>query len=470
MRFTARSSWYLHAALVCGIASTAAPRAEAAERLLVLDRWQATPGQMFSIAARDPYAPVTAGSTIYVQTLGSLWGITVPVLDFQSLAVHPQSGQLYSVARMQSVIGPIAAMVAIDRESGALTYVGAPSQITARFRFDPISLQFQWVDGKLSRTYSAPGGSNVFNPDLHFPSGDVNAGASPFSAGFAYEPPLPGDEQARAFLLDMTTDSLCVADFATGELTTIGALGVDLTGLVAGPIVELGGEIYFAADFGAGPRRYRVDSESGAATDVGEFPALHGITDMVLEPDLEASGDLDSDGYPDFVEVAAGSSVGDVASVPFVEYPVAPVKQAAPESLKSLRVELDFAAPGGDELVWKGKLPVVGEFAPDGQRVIAEVGDYAVAFTLGKKGKGIAAADGGVLQFGKKVKAGAITFKLKITNGAFAAYLTDEGLVDGDFTAAPLTVPLTLWVAGACYTVDAPVEYDAVAGVSGVAQ
>lgn len=456
--------------LAASLVTLAAPSASALDRLLMVDRWQNTGPNLLSLGTLDLYDPMAGSTTIYVSNQGTLWSQPAAVLDIHSLAVHPVSGQIYTVARMQSVIGPINAMVAVDRDSGALTYIGAPSQSDARFRFHPITLEFHWVSGVQSRTYTAPGGSNVFNPDLHFATDDVNAGASPFSAGFAFEPPLAGDEESTAYLLDSTTDSLCVADFATGELRTIGALGVDLTGLVAGPVVELGGEIFFAADLGVGPRLFAVDRETGVATDAGEFPADYGITDLALEPIADTTGDLDGDGYPDRVEVAGGSSPGDASSTPFDGFPVAPSVTMTPTLLKSLAIELDFAIDGEDELLWKGRLPVPDGFTPLGHRVIVEVGGHATELTLGKKGKAKALGSGFSIEVGKKVKNGSVSLKVKAKHASLASLLEDEGLLDDDVAGVPVVVPLRIWTPGITYGVDATLSYVAVAGESGIAQ
>lgn len=452
------------------ISLIASSSARALDRLLVLDRWQTTPGFLNSIAKIDLFDPMSAGSTIQVSTTGTLWSMPAPVVDLHSLAVHPISGQLYSVARLQSVAGVINAMVAIDRDTGALTYIGAPSLETARFRFHPVTLAFHWVNGKTSRTYSAPGGSSVFNPDLFFAVDDVNAGASPSCAGFAFEPPMAGDLDSTAYLLDVTTDSLCVADFATSELRTVGALGIDLTGLVAGPVVELGGEIFFAADLGAGPRFFEVDAATGVATDVGEFPAFHGITDLALEPVTDTTGDFDGDGYPDRVEVAGGSSAANPASSPFDGFPVAPAPTDSPLLSKSLRIELDFVADDSDRVVWKGRLPVAPDFVPEGQRLIAEIGGYAVSFTLGKKGKAKGASDGASVEVSKKVKNGSVSLKVKLAAASLETHLADEGLIDADLVATPLSIPLAIYAPGVTYAVDVIVDYTATTGVGGEAK
>lgn len=447
-----------------------APSASALDRLLALDRWQNTGPNLLSIAKLDLYDPLAGSTTIYVSNQGTLWSQPAPVLDVHSLAVHPVSGQIYTVARMQSIAGVINAMVAVNRDTGALSYVGAPSQTEARFRFHPVTLAFHWVSGKQSRTYTAPGGSNVFNPDLFFPAGDGNAGASPFCAGFAFEPPMIGDDESAAYLLDATTDSLCIADFATGELRTIGSLGVDLTGLVAGPVVELGGEIFFAADFGLGPRLFAVDRQTGAATDAGEFPSDYGITDLALERITDTSGDLDGDGYPDRVEVAGGSSPGDSASSPFDGFPVAPAVTVEPLLSKSLAIELDFAEAGADELLWKGRVPVASDFVAHGQRWIVEIGGHATEFTLGKKGKAKALAQGLTLELGKKVKNGSLPLKVKAKHASLASLLEDDGLIDADLVATPVVVPLRIWMPGVTFGLDVTLSYSAVAGDSGIGQ
>ncbi len=458
--------------ILLALAAAAAldPGARAIDRLLVLDRWQSEPGQLFSIARRNLFDPLTPVSSIAVSTIGTIWSMPAPALDIHSLAVHPTNGQLYTVARFNSVAGVINAMVAIDRDTGALTYVGAPSLDTARFRFEPVTLQFHWVNGASSRIYSTPGGSGSIQPNLAFVAGDAHEGVIPNSAGFAFVPPPPGATHARALLIDSATDSLCEVDFATSELRTIGALGVDVTTAVAGPVIELDGAVFFAADLGAGARLFSVDPETGAATDAGGFPDLHGVTDMVLDPDLTGADDLDGDGYPNLVEIAAGSSPGNPAAVPFADFPTAPAALAAPSIEKSLKIQLDFSAANGDVVIWKGRLPVPDGFTPGGKQLIAELGGYAVSFTLGKKGKGIALDAGAVIELGKKVKNGSVSFKLKLQHAAIAAYLADEGLIDADLAASPVVVPVALWMPGVTYETTVALSYSATAGDSGWAQ
>lgn len=172
--------------------------------------------------------------------------------------------------------------------------------------------------------------------------------------------------------------------------------------------------------------------------------------------------DLDGDGFLDAIEGAAGTSSLDAAATPFSGVPAGPPQ---PLILSKLQIKLNFAKPNSDALSLSGALPAPDGFAPIGQQVIIYVSGVAKAFTLDEKGKSLPSGKDSVKL--SKPKLGAAKFSAKLSGGAFAKTLEDEGLANADAKNEIKQVPVTVVFNQALYQGAQAQVYSAKAGKSG---
>lgn len=441
-----------------------ADAALAKERLLVLN---GIPGTGFQrIESIDPYQPFDPGSTLPLETLGVVFSMPAYFTYADTLSIDPATGRLFTIVRYVTQFGTIASMVEIDRETGETTDLGGPSTYTGKYAFDPVTHAFHSVNGVANWRYTAPGGSGTILPSLAFASDDPHAGVTPTIAGFEFTPLAPGVKTSTCFALDSNLDALCRIDFTSGVVTTVGPLGIDLPSTLSGPVIDVDRTMFFVADLGAGGHRYSVDLATGAATDEGTFPTFHGISDMVLIPDLSGDHDTDDDAFPDVIEIAAGSHPGNEDSRPFVDTPVV---NEPPTLVKSLKVALDFAEDSEDSFTLKGSLPWSELIVVEGLSLVVEVGNDAHAFTLDSKGKGTSAS-GAKFKLAKKPKKGALAFELKRKQADLRTLFEESGLVNADVTGGEVTLHVSVWIEGACFEADPVLTYEATAGDGGKAK
>lgn len=454
--------WITGASIACVLAL--AELAAAKERLLVLN---GIPGTGFQrIESIDPYQPFDPGSTLPLDTLGVVFSMPAYFTYADTLSIDPATGRLFTIVRYVTQFGTIASMVEIDLETGETTDLGGPSTYTGKYAFDPVTHAFHSVNGVANWRYTAPGGAGTILPSLAFASDDPHAGVTPTIAGFEFTPLAPGVKTSTCYALDSNVDALCRIDFTSGSVMTVGALGIDLPTTIGGPVIDVDRTLSFIADLGAGVRRFEVDLTSGAATDAGSFPTFHGVTDIVLVPDLSGEHDADGDLYPDVIELAAGSHPGDDDSRPFVGEPLLTETDSL---VKSIKVTLDFDEDGADSYTLKGALPWSESLVVPGLTLVIEVGNDAHAFTLDGKGKG-ASLEGAKLTLAKKPKKGALAFELKRKKADLRALFEESGLENADVTGVEVTLHVSVWIEGACFEADPTLTYAATVGIGGKAK
>ena len=176
-----------------------------------------------------------------------------------------------------------------------------------------------------------------------------------------------------------------------------------------------------------------------------------------LGPNPSTPSDLDGDGFPNWVEAAAGTNPIDGNSTPFSG---APAGTPVPLSLSKLQVSLNFGRPGKDVVTITGTLPVPSGFVPTGHQVIIDLNQYVALFSLDKNGS---STPKGVQTFKlAKVKKGGTSaaFTAKLT-GNIAPMLASLNLVGtADAKKVPVSVPVTLYFNNTTFTATKTLLYN----------
>jgi hypothetical protein len=196
-----------------------------------------------------------------------------------SIDVRPATGELfgYDASGRQ--------LYTINVTSGALTAVGGqlPAGSGETIDFNPTVDRIRLVGTANQNLRLNPNDGTIAGTDttLAFAAGDVNAGATPNIRGVGYTNSVAGAATTTLYDIDVDRDILVTQNPAnSGQLQTVGALGVDLnTGLFGsfnGFDISGATGIAYLTDGGfAGPSNlYTVDLTTGAATSLGAITGL----------------------------------------------------------------------------------------------------------------------------------------------------------------------------------------------------
>ena len=189
---------------------------------------------------------------------------------------RPSTGVLYG-------FGQAGSLFTINLATGAATIIGTvptPGAIDFDIAFNPVPDAIRIVNAgdRNVRVNPATAATTVDTP-LAFAAGDVNFGDDPTVTGIAYTNQKPGAQTSTMLYgLDAFNDVLVsIPSPNSGQLTTIGALGVDLFdfGVGAGTGFDIDGATgiaYASLTLNTGGNGlYTIDLTTGAATKLGEF-------------------------------------------------------------------------------------------------------------------------------------------------------------------------------------------------------
>jgi hypothetical protein len=247
----------------------------------------------------DSAAPGTIQNTAVVtglQTGESLLGI-----DFR-----PATGQLYG-------LGSTGTVYTLHPLTGAATPVGAGglalTGTSFGFDFNPVPDRIRVVSDADQNLRLNPntGGLAGTDTNLAYATGDANAGADPNVVGAAYDRNYSGTAATTLYGIDSNLDVLVRQGSVngtptspnTGQLTTVGALGVNTTDQVGFDIAAGGGTAFAALQVGGVSGLYTINLNTGVATLVGAIgsgtPAITGLA--VVPDDIQVTG-ADAGGAP----------------------------------------------------------------------------------------------------------------------------------------------------------------------------
>jgi Domain of unknown function (DUF4394) len=193
---------------------------------------------------------------------------------------RPANGLLYGTAGN----GTVERVVTIDTTTGAVAPVNTantlaqPPGTAFGVDFNPVVDRLRQVsDGDSSVRLSPSTGALVgMDTTLAYAAGDPNAGVNPNVVHVAYTNNAPGATLSTLYGIDSSTDSLVIIGGPngspspnTGQLTTIGPLGVD-TQAMGGFDIHFGANVAYAAlRVGGVSTMYTINLATGAATAVG---------------------------------------------------------------------------------------------------------------------------------------------------------------------------------------------------------
>jgi hypothetical protein len=264
--------------LIRGFAMAPAPAQSSAGNTFVLS----SDDRLLSFNRATP-ATLRSG----VKILGLAAGDAVIGMDFQ-----PRDGVLYVVGKN----GAAGRLYTVNTASGLATLVAAISGVS--LTATDYGVSFRPTDGQLRLV-----GNNSQNVEIDPATGTATVhtslsrdGAAPFPAprngagatASAFTNSLAGVGSTTHFVIDTASDQLAevfeedqlpdTANDPQGELTNIGALGVDAASLSGFDIdpMETGGA-YAALKVGAGTQLYKINLDTGAANGTGTSGAVLNI-------------------------------------------------------------------------------------------------------------------------------------------------------------------------------------------------
>jgi uncharacterized protein (TIGR03437 family) len=243
--------------------------------------------QLLSFNSGTPGTPTVRGLT------GLAGGETIVGMDFR-----PATGQLFAVTSASRVY-------TINTQTGAVSPVsGAPLSTPLNgtafgFDFNPTVDRIRVVSGAAQNLRLNPNNGGIAGTDtaLVYATGDPNAGATPNIVGSAYTANVAGATTTTIFGIDATTNTLVLQGSPGGtpnspnggQLTTVGALGVDTNDQVGFDIAPQTGAA-FASLTPTGTMMsglFAINTTTGAATLIGNIGGGSPITALAIGTRVE---------------------------------------------------------------------------------------------------------------------------------------------------------------------------------------
>ncbi len=199
------------------------------------------------------------------------------VLEF--IDFRPANDALYAVAIKDGFPAKITRVVSVDLGTGAVSSVGGalpPVSTSGLFfggDFNPVVDRIREVDNADGNRRLNPNDGSVtaVDPSLAYAAGDPFFGTNPSVVHVAYSNNTAGATATTLYGIDSGTDRLVRIDTTTGELFTIGPLGVPAQNF-GGFDIQPGTGLGFAALRLSGTSSfYSIDLGNGAATLIGTF-------------------------------------------------------------------------------------------------------------------------------------------------------------------------------------------------------
>jgi uncharacterized protein (TIGR03437 family) len=257
----------------------------------------ATEGTVFAVTAGNnliTFNQFAPGAIIKTSAITGLQaGENIVGIDFR-----PRTGQLFAVSSQSRVF-------TIDPATGAATQVGtmpltpALNGVSFGFDFNPVPDRIRLVSDADQDLRLNPDTGAVAATDgmLAFATGDPNAAANPNVVAAAYTNSFSGTTTTSLYVIDSNLDILALQGSLggapvspnTGQLFTVGALGVNTTDQVGFDITNPGGlALASLTPMGAtNSSLYTINLQTGAATLVGAIGGTEIIRDIAAVTRIE---------------------------------------------------------------------------------------------------------------------------------------------------------------------------------------
>ncbi len=232
----------------------------------------------------DPANPAQVDSRVAIS--GDAAGDDILGIDFR-----PETDELYAA-------GASSTIYTIDPASGVATAEGqtdpAIEGSLAGFDFNPMANAIRIVTDtgqNLRLTDLDEGISTTVDGELAYAEDDENAGGQPAVVGAGYTNNVPDADATMLFDIDLATGSLLQQDANPGILSTIGPLGVEVTGNAGFDIAAPNDDAYAVLQPSEGQPSslYQIDLDSGAATPIGAIGAGEVVRGFAI-PTSDMSG------------------------------------------------------------------------------------------------------------------------------------------------------------------------------------
>jgi hypothetical protein len=226
-----------------------------------------------------------------VQLTGLPAGDTLVGIDYRIA-----KGMLYALARSGR-------LYTVDTETGALKPVGSAPAVALQGEalgvdFNPVAdrIRVMSTSGQNVRLHPDTGALAATDPAPFYATGDKRAGTKPEIAAAAYTYNKKDDKLTTNFAIDRNGGFLVtmgsaegvqpVVSFNTGQLFSVGALGVTDMSDVSMDIADLSGAAYAAIRLKshATTRLYSIDLQSGKASFIGTMGDGNRILGIAIEP------------------------------------------------------------------------------------------------------------------------------------------------------------------------------------------
>ena len=253
----------------------------ASAHVQAIDIYAVTEGGV--LARFDSATPGTVPQLDVVTGLGA--GESIIGLDFR-----PANGGLYALTKDAAAAGRL---YRIERTSGVATLVAplAPIDVSDPYtalsgtkfgiNFNPIADRLRVVSDVGMNIRVNPGTAGVLTDNA------INPGPANI-VGVAYINSYAGAASTTLYDIDSSNDSLLLQNPPNnGTVTTVGALGVDTTGIAGFDIVTLGSNNFAYATFTVGGTvgLYSINLATGAATSLGSVGGNLELITLAILPD-----------------------------------------------------------------------------------------------------------------------------------------------------------------------------------------
>lgn len=217
---------------------------------------------------------------------------------------RPANGKLYAA-------GTTGRLYMIDATTGAASAVGAGNYFAANvagdsgFDFNPAVDRIRFVNERGENLRLHPDTGAVVDGDANAPglqidgrlsyaAGDRNAGRAPRIVAAGYTNSIAGAKVTTNFAIDAAAGTLVTQGTMqgapspvspnTGQLFTVGALGVKLDGGAVSFDISPANEGFVSLPNGKGSRFYTIDLSTGAATDLGRIGVDEPVRAIAIRP------------------------------------------------------------------------------------------------------------------------------------------------------------------------------------------
>jgi uncharacterized protein (TIGR03437 family) len=229
-----------------------------------------------------------------IQSSAQITGLadeTIVGVDFR-----PANGLLYA-------IGSSSRIYTINTLTGGATQVGSGitspqiNGIGYGFDFNPVPDRIRIVSTATHNLRFNPdtGASAAIDPPVAYAAGDLRAGQPPFITGSAYDNNFAGSTTTTLYNIDSSFDSLVRQGSPgstpispnTGQLFTVGPLGVDTNEMVGFDIADKTNNAYASLTVGGVSSLYSINLQTGHATLIGAIGGgeiIRGITVFTTSP------------------------------------------------------------------------------------------------------------------------------------------------------------------------------------------